>query len=124
MATKLTHKCIICGTRYHSCDTCDRIRTYTPWRSICDSFEHYKIYLALRAYEEGIADKDETRSVLEDLGVKKGAYDNWNSSSKNKLDAIFAEPKRVKKVKVEEPVVEIPVEAALEDIVEMKHTEE
>ena len=119
MATQLTHKCIICGTRYHSCDTCERIRTYTPWRSICDSFEHYKVYLALRAYDEGFNSKEETKEALENLGVKKGTYSDWQPKVAEKLDKIFAEPKRSKKVKID-PVVE---EVVTEDVTEVEVAE-
>jgi hypothetical protein len=119
MATQLTHKCIVCGTRYHSCDTCERIRTYTPWRSICDSFEHYKVYLALRAYEEGFNSKEETKEALEVLGVKKGTYGDWQPKVVEKLDKIFAESKRSKKAKIE-PVVE---EVVTEDVTELEVAE-
>lgn len=107
MTEKLTHRCIICGTRYHSCDTCERIRTYTPWRTICDSFEHYKIYIALRAYEEGFETKDQIRAALDNLGVKKGTYDNWSAKTKEKLDKIFSEPKRANKAKTEPTTEEV-----------------
>lgn len=124
MAAKLTHKCIICGTRYHSCDTCERIRTYTPWRTICDSFEHYKVYLALRAFDEGFDTKEQTRSALESLGVKKGTYDDWSSKTKEKLDKIFAEPKRSKKHRVDPIEKEKKIEEDVNISIDMEDWQE
>ena len=117
MAEKMTHKCIICGTRYHSCDTCERIRTYTPWRTICDSFNHYEVYLALRAYEEGFDTKEQVRANLISLGVTKDTYRDWPTLTKQKLEKIFAEPKRLKRVK-EEPALTNVEHAVLKEEIE------
>ncbi|MEY8365736.1 hypothetical protein AALA22_08850 [Anaerovoracaceae bacterium 41-7] len=97
------HTCIICGKRYHSCDTCEKIKTYTPWRTICDEFHCYSIYLAIRSYQVGFTTKEEAREELDSLGVKSHAdYANWTAGTKKCLDEIFSAPQKKKAYKREE----------------------
>ena len=42
--------CKICGQGYHVCNSCREQKTFYPWRSITDSVEHYKIFLAIHGY--------------------------------------------------------------------------
>ena len=42
--------CKICGQGYHVCNSCQNQKVFKPWRSIVDSIEHYKIYLAIHSY--------------------------------------------------------------------------
>lgn len=108
MAQKLDHKCIVCGTMYHACDTCQKIKTFTPWRTLCDTQEHYQVLLAIRSYESGLFTREEAAADIMKRGVKKGDYENWPAGTKQKLDEILAEPKKKKKAEpkqVEESVV-------------------
>lgn len=97
MAEKLDHKCIICGTMYHACDTCQKIKTYTPWRTLCDTMEHYQVLLAIKSYDSGLFTKEEAAEDIKKRGVVLGSYDEWPEGTKRKLDEILAEPKRKKK---------------------------
>lgn len=108
MAERLDHKCIICGTMYHACDTCQKIKTYTPWRTLCDTVEHYQVLLAIKSYDSGLFTKEEAAEDIRKRGVDIGSYDGWPEGTKKKLDEIFAEPKRKKKnfqFKNEEPEI-------------------
>lgn len=110
MAQKLDHKCIVCGTMYHACDNCQQIKTYTPWRALCDSWEHYQIYLLIRTFQEGMDTKENLQAQLRKLGVERGSYTDWPEGTQKLLNQIFDTPKRVKKaVKVIEVQEEIPV---------------
>lgn len=95
MDKELNHKCIICGEMYHACDNCNNIRSYTPWRRICDTFNHYQVYMAIRTYQEGLDSIENIQKDLADIGVKKGSYDDWEPGAKAILDEIFS--KSVKK---------------------------
>lgn len=64
MNEKLNHTCIICGTKYHACDTCATISRITPWKRIVDTPNHYKIYLILNDYNYGIIKKQEAKRQL------------------------------------------------------------
>ena len=98
---KLDHKCIVCGTMYESCDNCKQIKSYTPWRSLCDSWDHYQIYLLIRTFQEGLDTKENLQAQLKKLGVTSGSYANWPEGTKKLLNQIFETPKKKKSVKVE-----------------------
>lgn len=121
MAQKLDHKCIVCGTMYHACDTCQKIKTYTPWRTLCDTQEHYQVLLAMKSYESGFLTREEAAADIMKRGVKKGDYDNWPEGAKRKLDEIFAEPKKKKKVEPKQVedvgLEEAPVEVATDELI-------
>ena len=110
MAQKLDHKCIVCGTMYHACDNCQQIKTYTPWRALCDSWDHYQIYLLIRTFQEGLDTKENLQAQLRKLGVERGSYADWPEGTQRLLNQIFYTPKKAKKtVKVVEVQEEIPV---------------
>lgn len=93
----LDHQCIICGTSYHACDSCRQIKTYTPWRMLCDTFEHYQVYLVIREWQEGLIKKDEAQRKLKELGVVRPAiYKDWPAGTKSLLDSIFEPTKKIK----------------------------
>lgn len=48
MAT--TVKCTICNNEYEVCNTCKNQKIFKPWRTVTDTIEHYKIYLAIHSY--------------------------------------------------------------------------
>lgn len=57
--------CVICGKQYKACLSCkDQIRL-KPWRSITDTIDCYKIFLAITQYNNGYISKDEAKKQLE-----------------------------------------------------------
>lgn len=100
MAEVLNHKCIVCGTAYHSCDSCRQIKTYTPWRTLCDSWEHYRIYLLIRTFQEGLDTAENIQNQLKKLGVTRATYANWPDGTKRLLNQIFATSKESPKLAV------------------------
>lgn len=115
----LNHKCIICGEEYHSCDTCERIKSFTPWRSICDTFNHYSIYLTIKSFEAGFITKDEAQDELKRLGVTRSSYGDWTNGAKIRLDEIFAPVKKgTKKVAEKDAVVSEELDEINESVAE------
>lgn len=114
MSRQPDHKCIICGKMYHSCDTCEKIKTYTPWRSLCDTFHCYSIYLSIRSYQEKITSKEEAQGELAQLGVSKPSdYADWTPGTIKCLDEIIPAPKKraaKKEVATEDIIVEAPAD--------------
>ena len=94
---KYTHKCIVCGLEYRSCDNCQRIKSYTPWRALCDSWDHYQIYLLIRTFQENLDSKENIQAQLEKLGVTPGSYSDWPEGTQRLLDEIFDIQAKVKK---------------------------
>lgn len=58
------HKCDICGKDYYYCYSCSGIESFTPWRTITDSIEHYKIFLIIKDYTNKYIDIKETKRLL------------------------------------------------------------
>lgn len=48
--------CTVCGGKYHVCNDCRNTRTFTPWRTVADSMNCYRIYLILLDYTNGYLD--------------------------------------------------------------------
>ena len=46
-------RCKVCGKLYKACKNCAEGRGMGSWRAVCDTAEHYKIYLTAHAVELG-----------------------------------------------------------------------
>ena len=93
MSNKANHHCIVCGRAYHACDNCMQIKTYTPWRAVCDSWDHYQIYMLLRSFQMGLEDTPQILSSLKRLGVSETSYADWPEGTKKLLNQIFSSAK-------------------------------
>lgn len=93
------HKCVLCGAKYHACDSCFEIKTYTPWRTVCDTFNHYLIWGIIRSYKTGILSKEQAHSELISQGVFDGNFSDFLPEITIALDEIFDIPKPVKSKK-------------------------
>lgn len=62
---EINHHCVICGQGYHACDSCDKIHSFTPWRSLADTMNHYKIYLILSDYYHHKIDQSKAQYMLD-----------------------------------------------------------
>lgn len=60
----LNGKCSICGKAYHICNRCEGVQSYQPWRTICDTSNCYKIYLAVWRYSVKNNDLEDIRKEL------------------------------------------------------------
>lgn len=71
MADYQNARCSICGQAYHICTSCSARGAYTPWRTIACSMDCYQLFLALNSYTNGYANKEETRTLLEQLDLSR-----------------------------------------------------
>ena len=46
----INNHCLICGKGYYVCHSCREVRTFSPWRSITDTANCFKIYRVLSDY--------------------------------------------------------------------------
>lgn len=98
MAQDINHYCIICGKGYHACDTCAEVKTFMPWRLLTDTSEHWKIYLAIKDFNDGIISKDEAARQLQNCDLT--GRESFKPSAKKSIDKILSEnTKTVKKSK-------------------------
>jgi len=85
--------CAICGAGYHICNSCLEQKTFKPWRTITDTIEHYKIYLAIHGYTIS-KDKEKAKAELQDCNLS--GLDNFNPEIKAKIKEIMTENKNTK----------------------------
>lgn len=86
-------KCSICGKEYTVCHSCAEQRSFTPWRVVTDTMEHYKIYCTIHGYT---LNKDK-KSAKADLGkCDLTGLENFNPEIKAVIKEIMAEEKNEK----------------------------
>lgn len=91
MIQNLNHECIICGVKYHHCDDCAKMKTFTPWRVICDTSEHYQILLIIKDYQANEITKDEAKDQLSIIGITLADISDFKDSVKSVLNDILSE---------------------------------
>ena len=89
MAKEINHWCVVCGKGYHACDSCNETKSFTPWRSLTDSIEHFKIFTVLKDYNNNLIDKKVAKEMLSNVDLSD--KDSFKDSSKKLLDDIFKE---------------------------------
>lgn len=88
MSEKLNATCDICGKKYHICNTCKDITSFTPWRTITDTIEHYKIFLILSEYTQ---DKDKNKAREDLLSCDLSELESFNENIKKAIKEIMEE---------------------------------
>lgn len=119
MSKKINHWCIICGKGYHACDSCDEIQSFTPWRKLADTPEHYKLYILLKQYNSKLITKDEAKSMLANIDLT--GMETFKESAKVVLDEILKEDTPTRKTSRKKVVEEV---ADNEPIITESDTEE
>ena len=84
---EINHWCVLCGTGYHACDSCNKEKTFTPWRTLTDTIEHYKIFTILKDYNNKLVDRDKAKELLSYLDLS--GQENYKESSKKVLADIY-----------------------------------
>lgn len=87
MSKEINHWCVVCGKGYHACDACNKTLTFTPWRSLTDSMDHFKIFTILKDYNNGLISGEEARQLLFPLDLSD--RDSFTESSKKVLADIY-----------------------------------
>ena len=84
---EINHWCVLCGTGYHACDSCNKEKTFTPWRTLTDTIEHYKIFTILKDYNNKLIDRDRAKELLSCLDLSE--KESYKESSKKVLADIY-----------------------------------
>lgn len=71
---ELNHTCIICGKKYHACNSCDHT-ALNSWRSFFDTNEHYKIYCIINDYCRKVISKEQAKKLLAKCDLNN--FENW-----------------------------------------------
>ena len=109
MSQELNATCDICGKKYHVCNSCKEAKSFTPWRTVTDTMQHYLIFLALSEYTK-TKDKEKAKEELSKCDLSE--LDTFNENIKTVIKEIMAEGK--------EKNVETVSEETVEKIVEIK----
>jgi len=94
--TNINHHCIVCGTGYHACDTCQEIKGIAPWRAYTDTVEHYKIFSVLQDYNGKKISAEDAKTKLDNCDIT--GWESFKESSASLIRKILAtETKKVAK---------------------------
>ncbi len=85
-------KCAICNRDYEICNSCKSQKIFKPWRSIVDSIEHYKIYLAIHNHTIS-KNKELAKTELEKCDLAD--LENFKPEIKSVIREIMQEPSKV-----------------------------
>lgn len=96
MSEEINAYCDICGRGYHICRSCRDITSFTPWRVITDTREHYKIFLVLSEYNQ-TKDKNIAKDAL--LTCDLSELESFNDNIKRAIKEIMADEKAEDKPK-------------------------
>lgn len=96
MNRELNHTCIVCGEKYHFCDSCKDIASFTPWRTICDTAQHYQIFMIIKDYQTQNITSQEALQKLKMLHITRKEIPTFKPSTQAVLNEIFGEEKPVK----------------------------
>lgn len=96
MSEHLNHQCSICGKKYHFCLDCGNAKSFTPWRTIVDTIEHYKIFIIIRDYVNKNINKSEAKLQLNKLDLSE--IDIFVPEIKIVIEDILKEEVVVKKI--------------------------
>lgn len=86
MENNINAYCGICGHGYHVCMSCQESKI-SPWRSIVDNMEHYKIFLTIRDYENGYINKEKANKQLSNIDLSE--IENFLPEIKAKIEEIM-----------------------------------
>ena len=101
--------CDICGKPYRVCNSCKEVKSFTPWRTVTDTMQHYIIFLALSEYTK-TKDKEKAKEELSKCDLSE--LDTFNENIKSAIKEIMADGK--------EKVVETVSEETIGENVEIK----
>ena len=109
MSQELNATCDICGKKYHICSSCKEVKSFTPWRTVTDTMQHYLIFLALSEYTK-TKDKEKAKEELSKCDLSE--LDTFNENIKTVIKEIMTEEK--------EKIVETVSKETVEENVEIK----
>lgn len=87
MSKEINHWCVICGKGYHACDSCDSMKSFTPWRALTDTIEHFQLFVILKNYNNKLISKEEARKDLSKINISD--KDSYKESVKKVLNEIL-----------------------------------
>ena len=79
--------CAVCGKEYKACPNCYGVESYTPWRQIVDTSEHWKLFILLSDYSNGKIKKAEAKKMLPKIDYS--GYEAWDTASRKVIEELI-----------------------------------
>lgn len=92
---KINAHCSICNKGYTICNSCNNEKKFKPWRTVTDSIEHYKIYMAIHGYTV-TKNKEQAKTDLQNCDLSDMV--SFKPEIKSVIQEIMYEPVKVKPV--------------------------
>ena len=92
---RINAHCSICNRGYTVCNTCKKEKSFKPWRTVTDTIEHYKIYMAIHGYTV-TNDKEQAKADLQNCNLSD--MEDFKPEIKSVIQEIISEPVKVKPV--------------------------
>lgn len=92
---KINAHCSICNEGYFLCKSCKNEKKFKPWRTVTDTIEHYKIYMAIHGYTV-TNNKEQAKAELQNCNLSD--IDSFKPEIKSVIQEIMSEPVKVKPV--------------------------
>lgn len=114
MENNVNAHCTICGKGYHVCQSCLNIKTFKPWRTVTDTIEHYKIYLAIHKYTLS-KNKDKAKEELKECNLS--GLNSFVPEIKNIINEIMEDKQKIQTKSVQKKINA----SSLKETIEMKN---
>lgn len=89
MAKVPNHICAICGTKYYACDQCPDVKGVTPWRTICDTESHYRIFNTIVMMNNHVISEEKAKELLEEMDLQSSDIDGVLPEIKNIITSLL-----------------------------------
>lgn len=92
---KINAHCSICNEGYFLCKSCKNEKKFKPWRTVTDTIEHYKIYMAIHGYTV-TKNKEQAKAELQNCDLSD--IESFKPEIKSAINEIMSNPVKVKPV--------------------------
>lgn len=69
MSKKPNRFCKVCGVPFYGCDNCYEFKTFEPHKTLCDTNQHYQVYLIISELRGGVMNSQEAKESLIHIGI-------------------------------------------------------
>ena len=63
MSKKPNRFCKVCGVPFYGCDNCYEFKTFEPHKTLCDTNQHYQVYLIISELRGGVMNSQEAKRI-------------------------------------------------------------
>lgn len=83
------NQCCVCGKEYEVCTSCQNIQNINPWRTICDTKEHYQVYVVVKDYNTKNITSAKAKEMLENINFDVNSISEYKANVQKSLKEIF-----------------------------------